>query len=81
MSRFKAVVLLVFGAVLAIFVVQNWYYPDPPIHFLGFQFLPLPMPVIILGFFLLGFIAGWVINAFGFKAPKHEASSEPPPES
>lgn len=81
MSKIKAFWLLLFGAVLAIFVVQNWYYPNPPIHFLGFQFLPLPMPVIILGFFILGFIAGWVINAFGVKVHKHESTSEPPPES
>lgn len=81
MSKFKAFWLLVFGAVLAVFVVQNWYYPDPPIHILGFQFLPFPVPVIILGFFLLGFIAGWAISALGVKAHKHETSSEPPPES
>ena len=81
MSKFKAVVLLVFGAVLAVFIVQNWYYPNPPIHVLGFQFLPLPMPVILLGFFLLGFLAGWVVNAFSGKVHKHETSSEPSPES
>ncbi len=81
MSKFKAVVLLVFGAILAVFIVQNWYYPDPPIHILGFQFLPLPMPVIILGFFLLGFVAGWVVNAFRVKVHKHETTLEPPPES
>ncbi len=81
MSKFKAFVLLGFGAVLAVFIVQNWYYPSPPIHFLGFQFLPFPMPVIILGFFLLGFIAGWAVNAFAVKVHKHEASSESPPES
>ena len=81
MSKFKGVVLLVFGAALAVFIVQNWYYPNPPIHFLGFQFLPLPMPVIILGFFLLGFVAGWMINAFAVKVHKQEPPSEPPPET
>lgn len=80
MSKIKAFWLLLFGAVLAVFIVQNWYYPDPPIHFLGFQFLPLPMPVIILGFFILGIITGWVINAFGVKVHKQEAPSESPPE-
>ena len=81
MSKFKAFWLLVFGAVLAIFVVQNWYYPNPPIHFLGFQFLPFPLPVIILGFFLLGFLAGWLINAFGAKVHRHEAPPEKPQEN
>jgi uncharacterized integral membrane protein len=80
MTKFKAIWLLIFGAVLAVFVVQNWYYPNPPIHFLGFQFLPLPMPVILLIFFVLGFIAGWALNAFGFKGQKQEASSGSPPE-
>jgi uncharacterized integral membrane protein len=81
MSKFKAFWLLIFGAVLAIFIVQNWYYLNPPIHFLGFQFLPFPLPVIILGFFLLGFISGWLINAFGAKVHKQEASPESAPES
>ena len=63
MNKFKALFLAVIGAVLAIFTVQNWHYPNPPIHILGFQFLPLPQPVIIFGFFILGFLAGWVTNA------------------
>jgi uncharacterized integral membrane protein len=81
MSKIKAFWLLFFGAVLAIFMVQNWYYPDPPIHFLGFQFLPFPMPIIILGFFLLGFLAGWLIHAFGTKGHKPEGPLESMPES
>ncbi len=81
MSRFKAVVLLVFGAVLAVFIYQNWVYPNPAVRFLNFEFLPLPMSVILLGFFLLGFLAGWVVNAFSAKVHKHETPSEPPPES
>ena len=81
MSRFKALLLLAFGAVLAVFIVQNWYYPTPPIHFLGFQFLPFPLPVIILGFFVLGFLAGWLVNAFGVKVHRNETPLEPNPES
>lgn len=78
MSKIKALWLLVFGAVLAIFMVQNWYYPDPPIHFLGFRFLPLPQPVIILGFFGLGFLAGWLTKTLGAKKPQPEAPPESP---
>jgi uncharacterized integral membrane protein len=80
MNKFKALFLAVIGAVLAIFIYENWSYPNPPVRFLGFEFLPLPVPVIILGCFLLGFLAGWVTNAFGVKQHKHEAPSEKPQE-
>jgi uncharacterized integral membrane protein len=76
MSKIKALWLLVVGALLAIFTVQNWYYPNPPIHFLGVRFLPLPQPVIIMGFALLGFVAGWV--ACALRAKKRQDA--PPPE-
>jgi uncharacterized integral membrane protein len=80
MTKFKAVVLLVSGAALAIFTAQNWQYPNPPVHFLGFQFLPFPLSVIILGFLGGGFLAGWL--ACVLRARKHhpEAVSEAPPE-
>ena len=67
MNKFKALWLLVSGALLAIFTIQNWQYPNPPVHFLGFQFLPFPQSVIILGFFALGFLAGWLTNVFRVK--------------
>jgi uncharacterized integral membrane protein len=76
MNKFKALFLAVIGAVLAIFTVQNWQYPNPPIHILGFQIMPFPQPVIIFGFFILGFLSGWLANAFGVKQRKHEAPSE-----
>ena len=78
MSKFKALWLLVVGALLAIFVVQNWYYPNPPIHFLGFRFLPLPQPVIILGFSLLGFLAGWLMCALRAKKRQETLPPEEP---
>jgi len=76
MSKIKALWLLVCGALLAIFVIQNWQNPNPPVHFLGFQFLPLPQSVIILGFFVLGFLTGWLTHVFKVKKIRQEAPPE-----
>jgi len=76
MTKIKALWLLASGALLAIFVVQNWQYPNPPIHFLGFQFLPFPQSVIVLGFFALGFLTGWLAHVFRAR----RLQQEPPPE-
>lgn len=80
MTKFKAVVFLVCGAALAIFIAQNWQYPNPPIHFLGFQFLPFPQPAIILGFFLAGFLTGWLTCVLRARKHQQETPSEPPQE-
>ncbi len=80
MNKFKALVFLVFGAALAIFVAQNWQYPNPPVHFLGFQFLPLPMSLIILGALSLGFLAGWLTCVLKAKGSHPEKPPETPPE-
>jgi uncharacterized integral membrane protein len=80
MTKMKAFWLLVVGALLAIFIIQNWQHPSPPVQFLGFQFLPLPQSVIILGFFLLGFLAGWVTNIFRVRKSQQEAPPEQPRE-
>ena len=76
MTKIKALWLLASGALLAIFVIQNWQSPNPPVHFLGFRFLPFPQSVIILGFFVLGFLTGWLTHVF--RAKKFQA--ETPPE-
>ena len=76
MTKIKALWLLVSGAFLAIFVIQNWQLPNPPVHFLGFQFLPFPQSVILLGFFVLGFLVGYVTHAFRSKRPQQETPPE-----
>jgi uncharacterized integral membrane protein len=80
MNKVKVLFLVVLVAVLMIFVMQNWVYPNPPIHFLGFEFLPFPQSVIIFGFFILGFLGGWLTNAFRVKHHKQEAPLEKPKE-
>jgi uncharacterized integral membrane protein len=78
MSKFKGLWLLVIGALLAIFLVENWHYPDPPIQFLGFRFLPLPHALVMLSCFILGFLGGYLAHAFRVRKQKHEVIPEPP---
>ncbi len=77
----KAFGLLVIGALLTIFIIQNWQQPSPPVQFLGYQFLPLPQSVIILGFFLVGFLAGWVTHVFIVRRSQQEIPPGQPRES
>jgi uncharacterized integral membrane protein len=77
----KAFWLLVVGAILAIFIFQNWQYPTPPVQFLGFQILPIPQSAIILSFFALGFLAGWVAHVFKVKKYQQEIPPEQTRES
>ena len=76
MTKIKAIGLLIVGALLTIFIIQNWQQPTPPVQFLGYQFLPLPQAVIILGFLLLGFLAGWVTHV----VIVNKSQRETPPE-
>jgi uncharacterized integral membrane protein len=81
MTKMKAIGFLVVGALLTIFIVQNWQQPSPPVQFLGYQFLPLPQSVIILGFLLLGFLAGWVTHVFIAKKSHQDILPVQPGES
>jgi|UniRef100_A0A7V6A3X0 uncharacterized integral membrane protein len=81
MTKVKALGFLVVGALLTIFIVQNWQQPNPPVQFLGYHILPLPQSVLILGFFLLGFLAGWVTHVFIVKKYRQEMPPEHPGES
>jgi uncharacterized membrane protein YeaQ/YmgE (transglycosylase-associated protein family) len=81
MTKMKAIGLLVIGALLTIFIIQNWQQPSPPVQFLGYQFLPLPQAVIILVFLLLGFLAGWVAHVFVVRKSQQDIPPERPGES
>jgi uncharacterized integral membrane protein len=81
MTKMKALGLLFIGALLTIFIIQNWQQPSPPVQFLGYQFLPLPQAFIILGFLLLGFLAGWVAHVFIVRKSQHENPPEQPRQS
>lgn len=75
----KALWLLAAGAVLVIFAVQNWHYPDPPLHFLGFRFPPLPFALIVYSCFLLGFVSGWLAHSWKTKRRKPADPPAPAP--
>lgn len=76
MSKAKGLLLLVVVVLLAIFLVENWHYPDPPIQFLGFRFLPLPHALIMLSCFALGFLGGYAAHAWRLRQPKGETAPE-----
>jgi uncharacterized integral membrane protein len=78
MTKIKAVWLLGSGALVTIFVIQNWQQPNPPIQFLGFHFLPFPQSVIVLGSLVLGFLAGWLAHVFRVKKAQPESPPEQP---
>jgi|GEM_PF-1283305 uncharacterized integral membrane protein len=75
MSKAKVLGLLLAGVLLAIFLVENWHYPEPPIQFLGFRFLPLPHALVMLSCFALGFLGGYATHAWRMKQQKTETPS------
>lgn len=81
MSKAKGLILLLAVVLLAIFLVENWHYPDPPIQFLGFRFLPLPHALIMLSCFILGFLGGYATYAWRQRHPKPETASQSPKEA
>lgn len=78
MSKAKGLGLLLVAVLLAIFLVENWHYPDPPIQFLGFRFLPLPHALVMLSCFVLGFLGGYALHAWRSRQEKPEVPSPTP---
>jgi uncharacterized integral membrane protein len=72
MTKSKGLLLLVLGLLLAIFAMENWHYPSPPVKFLGLAFLPLPQSLIIYSCLLIGFLAGWLAHARKVKRQKKD---------
>lgn len=88
MNKLKGLLLLVIGAVLVKFAMENWHYPSPPITLFGFTFLPLPNALIIYGGLLLGFAVGWMAHVLRARRKRRQAaaaaaqaSAEEEPES
>jgi hypothetical protein len=59
MGKIKSILLLLIGAVLAIFIYENWV-TAPYIKLLGREVVQLNISIIILIFFALGFILGFL---------------------
>jgi TRAP-type C4-dicarboxylate transport system permease small subunit len=75
MNKFKGFLLLVIGAVLVKFALENWHYPAPPITFFGFALMPLPNALIIYGGLLLGFAVGWTAHVLRARRKRREAAA------
>lgn len=56
-----AAVLIFFGVALAIFCVQN--LQTISLVFLGWK-LSLPLPLLLLGLYVLGMVSGWSLFSF-----------------
>ena len=81
MTKVKGFLLLVLFVALAIFTMENWHFPEPPIKFLGLRFMPLPHGLIVICTFLLGFVVGWTVCALRMRMqPKQEEKIEEPPK-
>jgi hypothetical protein len=83
MSKFKGFLLLVLGALLVKFALENWQLPAKPVTLFGYSVLPLPTALIIYGCLVLGFAAGWLSHTLRLrrKQPPVPASAEEEPES
>lgn len=78
MGKVKSVVFLLLGAILAIFLYENWV-PAPVIKIFGKEIGTLSNSLIIIIFFLLGFLSGSLICLAWFRrrARLTAASSAP----
>jgi hypothetical protein len=59
MAKIKSILLLLIGAVGAVFIYENWVVA-PYIKLFGRELIQLNISVIIMAFFLLGVSLGWL---------------------
>jgi hypothetical protein len=59
MGKIKSILMLLIGAVLAVFIYENWV-AAPYIKLFGRELIQLNISVIIIAVFFLGFIIGWL---------------------
>ncbi len=64
MGKFKSLLLLLIGALIAIFIYENWV-TAPYIKLFGREIIQLNISIIIIVVFALGFIFGW-LSHFGW---------------
>ncbi len=64
MGKIKSILMLLIGAFLAIFIWENWV-ETPYIRLFGREIIQLNISIIIISFFALGFILGW-LSHFGW---------------
>lgn len=60
MGKVKSILFLLFGALLAIFLYENWV-PAPVIKIFGKEIVTISTSLVILICFLLGFLVGGLV--------------------
>jgi|GEM_PF-1829753 len=82
MAKIKSIVLLVLGAMAAIFLYENWV-PAPVIKIFGKEIITLSNSLIIILCFSLGFLTGALLCwAYWRRRTRLAASpSQEPPEA
>lgn len=73
MTKLKVLLLLVVGALLVSFAVEN-ALPGPHLKLLRFELGKLPVFLLIYGSFGLGFLGGWLGHALKVRKQKRAAA-------
>jgi type VI protein secretion system component VasK len=73
MTKIKSILMLLIGAVLAVFIYENWV-AAPHIKLFGKELIQLNISVIILVFFSLGFILGW-LTCFSWRRAQRKSAA------
>jgi uncharacterized integral membrane protein len=84
MGKIKSLLMLLIGAILAIFIYENWV-TAPYIKLFGREVIQLNISIIILLFFALGFMLG-MLSCFAWtrnrrKTAEPASGEEKAPES
>jgi uncharacterized membrane protein YciS (DUF1049 family) len=83
MTKIKSIIMLLIGAVLALFIYENWVVA-PHIKLFGRDLIQLNISVIIIVVFFLGFLIGW-LSCFSWRRTRRKnalaSRQEKAPES
>jgi uncharacterized integral membrane protein len=69
MNKFKGLLLLLLGALLVIFAVEN-SLPAPQIKLFRYQLGKPPVFLLVYGSLLIGFLAGWLAHVLKIRRQK-----------
>ncbi|MEW6660348.1 MAG: hypothetical protein AB1424_17010 [Thermodesulfobacteriota bacterium] len=73
MTKLKGLFLLLLGALLVDFAVEN-ALPSPVFKLIKFELGKLPMFAIVYGSFGIGFLSGWLVHVLKVKRQKRAAA-------
>jgi uncharacterized integral membrane protein len=73
MTKLKGLLLLLVGAILVIFAVEN-ALPSPALKLFKFDLGKLPIFALIYGSFVIGFLGGWLGHLLKAKKQRRAAA-------